>query len=300
MELIEIKKNKRMVFRAEGFGDLADYATKSARPDESSSKKSSGGDRFYTATTFGKSVDLMVDGWDTHTDTITAIRDAVRQRVGSLDTAVFSFENNLVGQYLDMDAYMQGDPMCMLSALEDTTKRPTKFVRILVDTAFSAGVNAKDIATRGGAILALCDLLNLMGYSTEVWVASGISSSYGEFGDAGGQMVVLMPVQLAGQPWDTRSASYPLACGDFLRRMTFGIMEGMSSVARNTFGVGTGYGFPMASTKGGLADEHCGGADVICQTNVGDIQKILRDPVAWVLAQCQNLGVLSDEEVGAL
>lgn len=296
METFKFNGGKSLVYRAEGYEDMADFARKSANDSESSSKKKSSGDNFYTTKDMPTATSLMVEGWDAHMADIEDVRDRVRERVGSLDTATFAFENALVGQYLDMDAYMQGDPYCMLNATEDTTRRATKFVRILVDTSFSAGVPQKDIATRGGAIVALCDLLNLMGYSTEVWATASISSTYGGGGD-GSKLAVLVPVQLAGQPWDTRSASFPLACGDYLRRLVFGVMEGMSPKDRDTFGVGSGYGYPLASVKGSLSDEHCGGADIICQTQVGEIREVVADPVAWVLKQCKNLGVLREDEL---
>jgi len=299
MEKFKLNAGKQLVFRAEGFGDLADFAKESAVPTESSSTKKDKYSDFHSTKDMNDAVNLLVEGWDAHMEDIEDVRNQVRQRIGSLDTATFSYENGLVGQFLDVDAYMQGDPYCMLNAVEDTTKRAIKFVRILVDVSFSAMVSSKDIATRGGAIVALCDVLNLMGYSTEVWVNTSICSEY-QRTSSSSDMTVLVPVQRAGQPWDVRSASFPLACGDLLRRLTFGIMEGLTSSQRDTFGVGSGYGYPGASSKGSLADEHCGGADIICQTKIGDMREVVADPVGWVLKQCSNLGILSDAEMASL
>ena len=297
MEKITIKKNSKIVYKADGYRDLADHATKHRDPKGSSSKPKSGYNAdFYATKSFGDASHLMVDGWDGPLAKITQIREAVRQRIGSVDAQVFRFDNNYVGGYLDVDTYLSGDPACMLQAYEHPDKRKTKFVRILVDTTFSAIVDAKDIQTRGAAIVALCDTLNLCGYTTEVWA---VSCNGGEYSRKGGsELAVMIPVQGVGEPWDVRSAFFPLAHGDFLRRIVFGVMEGMTASEREAFGVGAGYGTVTKCTKGSLADVHCGGADVICESQVGSIDAIVKDPIKWVLNQCKNLGVLTDSEVG--
>jgi len=296
MEKITAGKNK-IVYKFTGFRDLADHATKVRKTDLASSRKREGWCKdFYTTNNFGSATNLMVDGWDGPLQQIDTIRDGVRQRIGTIDTATFRFDHAYTGGYLDVDSYLAGDPACMLQAYEDTTKRSQKFVRILVDTTYSASVQARDIQVRGAAIVALCDTLNLCGYTTEVWA---VSCNGGEYSRKGGsELAVMIPVQGVGEPWDVRSAFFPLAHGDFLRRIVFGVMEGMTASEREAFGVGAGYGTVTKCTKGSLADVHCGGADVICESQVGSIDAIVKDPIKWVLNQCKNLGVLTDSEVG--
>jgi hypothetical protein len=185
----------------------------------------------------------------------------------------------------------------MLQAYEDTSKRADRFVRVLVDTSVSWTISPDDIATRGGAVVALCDVLNLCGYSTEVWATSVVSGS-----QSSSLLSVLVPIQHHGSPWDIRSASFPLTNGDFLRRVMFAVYEGLDESERKCFGInnGGGYGTPRRSELGSMADVHCGGADIIVPSDAGSISQIVRDPVAWVLGQCKNVGVLNDEEIGAL
>lgn len=288
-----IKKNTQIVYKFDGFRDLANHATKVANRDGASCRT---GDRsFYTTKNLTEAVSQLVDGWDGPTAQVGTIREHIRQRFGTIDTAVYKFDNAYNGQYLDADTYLSGDPACFLQAYEDTEKRTNKFVRILVDTTYSAMVKPSDIAKRGAAIVALADALNLCGYTTEVWAVSTNGGSYAG-GNGPKQLAVMVPVQGVGEPWDVRSALFPLANGDFLRRLVFAVMEGMTDEERTNFGVGGGYGSVITIKRGDLADEHCGGADIICTTHEGDIKDIVKDPIAWVLRQCKNLGVITEEE----
>lgn len=293
MEKIIVKPNEKIVYKFTGFRDLADHATKKRKIDEASSRKREGYYKeFYATKDFGSATNLMVDGWDGPLQEIDRIRDGVRQRVGSIDTQTWKFDHAYTGSYLDVDTYLSGDPACMLRAYEDTTKRADKFVRVLVDCTYSASVPAKHIQMRGAAIVALCDTLNLCGYTTEVWAVSCNAGN-----GSRNELAVMIPVQGVGEPWDVRSAFFPLAHGDFLRRIVFGVMEGMTEKERNAFGVPYGYGQVMQCKKGSLADLHCGGADVICESQIGSIDSIVKNPIKWVLSQCKNLGILNDEEI---
>lgn len=289
MELQVTKKDTRFVYKFTGYRDLVETAKAHARSHESSHQSDA---KWAGTKNFTEAGKLCVNGWDFGTEKLDTIRDAVRQRVGSIDLATIKFDNALVGQYLDVDSFASGDPYCMLNAYEEPDKRSEKFVRILVDATYSANVPAGDIIIRGSAIVALCDTLNLAGYTTEVWA---LSMNTGRGG--GNELAILVPVQELGAPWDIRSAMFPLAHPSFLRRLVFGIMEGMSETARQNFGVPYGYGCVATAAKGCLADVAVGGADIICASQQGDIKNIVKDPVAWVLGQCKNLGVISETEL---
>lgn len=287
---IDVKETKSIVLRADGFSDMANYSAEHRDPSLSSGT----GDQEFTGTrTFAEARDLMVSGWSEPLDRIESIRDQVRQRVGFIDGNQFQFDHAPYGTRLDVSAYSVGSPLALLQAYEEPERRKTRFVRILVDTSVSWMVDKKDIQIRGAAIVALCDALNTLGYSTEVWATSSIGA---DMSPTSAKFVALVPVQGVGEPWDVRSAMFPLAHASFLRRIVFGMMESLSPTERKRFGVPGSYGFPSKSTKGSLSDIHCGGADVICPSEPGEIKKVVKDPVRWVLDQCKNLGVISSEE----
>lgn len=291
----KIIDGKNVTLIADGYNDLSTVARENGKNEDGSLKPF---DRSYhnDSRTLDQALTSLVSGWPKIVDKIDNVREQVRQRIGALDVSTFRFDNAVIGQYLDVSSFLAGEPTCMLQAFEDTTKRADKFVRILVDVSFSWNVKPEDIATRGGAIIALADALNHCGYSTEVWACVGVASDYG----AGDVCTVLLPVQAHGSPWDIHSASFPLANGDYLRRAVFAVQESLTDRERSKWGFGVGgngYGYPHASKQGGPSDVHCGGADVIIQSNVGAIDAIVRDPVAWVLGQCKNLGVITDQEL---
>lgn len=288
MEKIVVKPDNQIVVRFDGFSDLGDHVR--GKGNGSSDKPYS--KTFHRSTkNLSEAVRQTVDGWDEAFDRIDSIRENVRQRLGYIDTRVLRFENAIDGQYLDVDSYLAGEPYCTLQVYDESSRRAQRFVRILVDTSYSWMVKPEDIETRGGAIVALCDALNVCGYTTEVWTACN------QGGSGGALLSVLTPVQLQNTPWDVRSASFPLANGDHLRRNVFAVMENLTETERRVFGVGGGYGMPTRSTKGSLADLYCGGADLICTNDAGLIDTIVRDPIKWVLSQCQNLGIISQEEL---
>jgi len=287
---VDVKPATSIVLRADGFSDMANCADKGRNPQGSSSAKDS---QFSGTRSFAEAKRLMVSGWSEPLEKIESIRDRVRQRVGMIDGNQFQFDHAPYGTRLDVSAYSVGSPLALLQAYEEPERRKTRFVRVLVDTAFSWNVDKADIQTRGAAIVALCDALNTLGYSTEVWATTSIGA---DMTPKGAKLVFLLPVQGVGEPWDVRSAMFPLAHASFLRRVVFGMMESLTERERKRFGVPGGYGYPSASSKGSLADVHCGGADVICPSSPGEIRNVVSDPVRWVLDQCKNLGVISSEE----
>lgn len=294
MEKIVVKKDRQIVYKFDGYNDMAEHVYAKHKRDGASVTSDTawcGGIK-----TVRQAGQTMVSGYDDVLPKITAIRDAVRQRVGAIDTTVFRADNNVYGARLDMGSYLADSPTCFLDFYEDPDRRATRFVRILVDTTFSASVSAEDIKTRGAAVVALCDTLNLCGYTTEVWAVSTNGGGYRSRSQGPTELAVMLPVQRVGEPWDIRSAMFPLAHPAFLRRMVFGVMESMTEPERANFNVGHGYGTVIECRKGSLADQHCGGADIICTTNEGDIKHMTKDPVAWVLTQCRNLGVIGADE----
>lgn len=297
----KIVDGKNVTLVADGYNDLANYA-KEYGTNEQGSLRPFDGSFHNDSRTLDGALRSLVGGWDRIVDRIDTVREQVRERVGALDVSTFRFDNALVGQYLDVSSFLAGEPTCMLQAFEDTTKRADKFVRILVDVSFSWTVSPDDIATRGGAIIALADALNHCGYSTEVWASVGVDAEYSGSRGTGGICTTLLPVQPYGSPWDIRSASFPLANSDYLRRVVFASQESLTPTERDRWGFGgpnqrNFYGYTHGTNQGDPADVHCGGADVIVRSNVGDIKGIVSDPVAWVLDQCKNLGVISEAEL---
>lgn len=293
---MRIERDKaKTLFIADSFRDLADCSSRSRRSNESSSEsKSRYGGEFYTEDSFESALDKFVRGDSSAGDHIEKLREQVRAQLGDLDVAAFRFEHSLEGRFLDVGAFVAGEPEYMLAALEDVERRRERFVRIVVDTTFTSDVPREKILTRGGAIVALCDALNLAGYSTEVHAVISISpSGFGRAGSTRRSLGLVCPVQTRGETWDTRSAAFPLSNGDYLRRVMFGIMEGLPQSERDEWNVPAGYGTVRSVTQGDYIDLAVGGADIILPSNQGSIDHIVRDPFKWIMGQCQALGVIT-------
>ena len=272
-----------IVYRFDGFSDLARSASERRDKDGSSSKTHDL--IWYGSDNFEHAQSLLVDGWDGPTREIMSITDSVRETVGEVVKPLIQFAMDVYAPRVDIGMWATGDPNCFIQCYEEDGLRPERFVRLLIDSTFSAMVSPKDIITRGAAVIALCDALNLCGYSTEVFTVCAVSSGKDK-------CFSIIPVQTAGQPWDVRSAIMPLAHPSFLRRMHFGIIEGGGSQVTRKFGSGNGYGTPCGVSKGDRADELVGGADIILSGQKGSISDIVRDPSAWVVDQLKKCGAL--------
>jgi hypothetical protein len=275
------KIGKDIVFKFDGFSDLGTSATLGANPEFASVRgepKWCGGTK-----TVAEATGLLVDGWSKPTEEIARITERVREQVGEVVAPIIQFYNGTVGTRLDVGLFTAGDPNCFYSFYEEEGRRAERFVRVIVDNAFSSNVNADDIVTRGGAIIALCDALALSGYSTEVWVTVAVSGR-------DGSLYTLVPVQVAGQPWDTRSAIFPLAHPAFLRRLHFALVEGGGTDIVKRFGDPVSYGSPKGICKGDTVDTLVGGADILLSGQSGSISDIVRDPAKWVLGQLEKCG----------
>lgn len=277
------------ILRTSSFNETVEVVDAMRNRSRSSSRLKNGPtDTFFEYDTFEAACSAFLSGVDGPREVIETLRESVRRRVGSLDMAAFRFDNAVMGQYLDIDSYVAGEPCHMLAAFEDLERRRERFVRIVVDIAFNGNVPTTDIRTRGAAVVALCDVLNLAGYSTEVYAVSASKARDGRH-----DMALVVPVQRLGDPWDIRSAAFPLCSGDFSRRLKFGVTEGLVPEWREA--LGSGYGLPMGTSKGSVVDLEVGGADIIVDTSNDSLEGIVRDPFAWIISKCQNLGVIGDD-----
>ena len=271
-----------IVYRFDGFSDLAKSASARRNPKSSSSRDDK---TWYESDNFEHATSLLVDGWEGPTKEIMRITDTVRETIGEVVKPLIQFAMNVYAPRVDIGMWATGDPNCFIECYEEDGLRPERFVSIVVDSTFSAMVPTRDIITRGAAIIALCDALNLCGYSTEVFTVCAVA-------DGRYKCYTIVPVQNAGQPWDVRSAIMPLAHPSFLRRMHFGIIEGGGDKVIAKFGSGNGYGTPCGVSKGDRVDELVGGADIMLSGQKGSISDIVRDPSAWVVDQLKKCGAL--------
>lgn len=287
------KIGKDIVWAFDGFNDLAKVSTEMSDPTKSSQ---TGSPRFCGGTkTLEEANKLLVDGWHKPLKELYSITDRVREQIAEIVAPVLQFQQGVTGCRVDIGLYSAGDPQCFYSFYEEDGKRADRFVRILVDASFSSGVNPDDIVTRGATVIALCDALNICGYSTEVWVTTATGNTHARtsktrFG------YILVPVQRAGEEWDVKSSIYPLSHASFIRRTGFAIREQDADIIEN-FGSSNSYGYPTGVIRGDTIDEYVGGADIILSGQVGSISDIIRNPSKWVLDQLVQCGALLPQNV---
>lgn len=147
------------------------------------------------------------------------------------------------GTYIDVGRYVEGEPECFGDFT--TPENPTKVIRIEIGGSISHGISAETVISRGSAVAALIDLLEIRGYRCELAVCIAVEES-------GSQHLTTIKVKEARQPVDIDRLAFCLAHPSFLRRVWFGFIETEKEEIRKCFkfykAAGDAYGSPINET----------------------------------------------------
>ena len=124
-------------------------------------------------------------GWKDVIGDINKWRDLVVKDISSqLPKPQLAFDK--VGSFWDVGRVVENDPDCWQTeeeSLEIDRQDKGNLVRIVINTATSADVRSKTHTARCGAVLAICQLLEMMGFYTqfEITTAIGVNNKKLEF-----------------------------------------------------------------------------------------------------------------------
>lgn len=160
-------------------------------------------------------ISMLANGWD-------AGRKVVDNIVGSLESELQMVAHDMVqemvydtaGAYPDMGRYMEGEPECMVQFVPTTDTTSGQVTRLLIDNGASARYSADWMTKRAGAVAALVHVLNMVGKSVEVWIASAVKI------DSKVHDTVVC-VHRAGAPLNVDSIAFALGHPSMLRRIMF-------------------------------------------------------------------------------
>lgn len=142
------------------------------------------------------------------------------------------------GAWVDIERYLQGDPVCYYGFNgQDGNRKP---VEIVTNVAAHCGVDAKAMARRGAATLAVVKALELRGYSCGLTVGQGVQGN----GDM--RLISLVRIKEPNEALSVDSVAFTMAHPAFLRRMIFAYEEREPKDIREAIGIrpGGGYGRP--------------------------------------------------------
>lgn len=147
-------------------------------------------------------------------------------------------QHDMTGAYVDVGAYVEGVPECMIDFAPDI--RPKRFVRILIASTFSSFIKAQQVLARGVAIAAAIDKLETRGVRCEI---DAILTTQAQNG-TNDKLSVMVTIKNAHEALSLEKLVYVAAHPTFLRRIGLSAYEQESATMRSQFGCMTerGYG----------------------------------------------------------
>jgi hypothetical protein len=128
----------------------------------------------YGADSVAAALQIAAEGWKEQRPTAARVMGSVMEYVADRVDLMPQMAMDVCGASVDMGAYMTGEPECMLSFPIVPQERTDKVLRILLDPGASASYSANYLATRAAAVAALLDVLQVLGHSLEIWLASPV------------------------------------------------------------------------------------------------------------------------------
>ena len=155
---------------------------------------------------------------------------------------LWDIELSTQGAYVDVEAYLTGQPECMC---EFKSKEVNRFADIVVNSAYSCFVKKETVFNRGREIMKLVDVLEKNNIKTRIVLFNIISTSGINRGD---KYISKIVAKEYNQMLDQDQLAFPLLHASFLRRYFFACIEQEEDI-RGKFGVFGGYGYPCHISK---------------------------------------------------
>ena len=117
--------------------------------------------------TLENAIKLQREGWEGRPDVSKLAKDLDIE--GSADLTEMTTEHSIQGAYVDIPAFLEGVPECMVEFTEQPAPR---VVRLGFSLSTGAHLSDKAFANRGAVMLAIYNKVASAGYSTEIVVYS--------------------------------------------------------------------------------------------------------------------------------
>lgn len=176
-----------------------------------------------------------------------------RERIGSILTDIESKTQDIetpmpvwdvAGDFVDVGAYVTGEPECMVRWDMEPLAKPV--VKVWADIGGSAGVSREALEWRGACVLALIDKLESSGVRVELDMGRGMDGSW----------VEIITVKRAQEPLSLDTLSFHLGCAAGFRRLLFSFEETQDEGMNHGCYGGHGYGHPDFDISSSLASQN--------------------------------------------
>lgn len=265
------------------FDDLMDYLEvaehgKIVVPQETrSSHKTDMGKGWSGTETFEEALKIAREGWPEGRNKALSLSSTLFDKISTLiekPDLIYDVEGN---DY-DLGLYLKGEPECWMKYQTQVVEgQGTKIIKLVFNTATSAGVSSRIMIAKGAAIAALTELLEYSGRRVELIECTRQST----------ELEWYVPLKFADQPLDIDRIIFALAHPANYRRIGFSIMEQSEQMkkAGHTGDGWGGYGMPMN------IDEHGGDIYIPCSLYGESQWESIENTKIWLLEQLHKQGV---------
>ena len=181
-----------------------------------------------------QAIGLVQEGWDTRPD-LSKLSSDIESHTSS-EVATLNLEHQVQGAYVDVGAYLEGVPECMVQFVEQPEP---KVVKLAFNISTSGSMSRDAFANRGAVTLAICNKLQMAGYSVEIIAYECCQNRVGS------KHFVSWVLKSSAQPFDEGSLAFWCCHPSALRRIHFLYCESMDEKVRREFDYnGGGYSKP--------------------------------------------------------
>jgi hypothetical protein len=223
---------------------------------------------------YAGALNLAMNGWDEIRPRVDSMMDSIRERISDRTASVYDMTYDVAGAFVDVGAFLSGEPECMIDPRPRPERQGGKVIRIHYNTGALAVVGGQTMMDRGVAVLALIDALTMLGASVEVNVETSSRQR-------GKTITVLGKVKEAHEPLDVNRLTFILGHPAMHRRINW-----QTRAAFRLSGCQNGGDTPSCPIT--MADEV--GADVIVGADHSNNDPIVANPQKWILETLRGLG----------
>jgi len=236
-----------MIKRIDHYESVGDYMAQClANPDKENGASHDRDLDKWAGGSLENALKLQREGWGGRPDVSKLARDLDVQ--GSADLTEMTTEHSVQGAYVDVPAYLEGVPECMV---EFTEQPAPKVVRIGFSLSTGANLSEKAFANRGAVLLAIYNKVASAGYSTEIVVYSPVNRGKHKH-------LTSFVLKRSDQHMDEDELAFWCCHPSALRKIHFMHQESLPKDVRQAFGYSTSgsYGIPIDLAKFPEAEEH--------------------------------------------
>lgn len=123
-------------------------------------------------TTFWDAASIARYGWQEGLQQAQPIVESALELIehSNLETNTFQTYYDVAGAEVDVGAFCEGDPECMIDYEMIPISKVGRVVTLCASVTYSGGYEAKDLIERGSFLTALALALEKTGHPTELWV----------------------------------------------------------------------------------------------------------------------------------